>query len=84
MREATCALRALTLCDGQRLEIDVDALTSCLCWLQERAEEAGLHAIAEACQTEREGALARMWSEERSSSSGLLNRDRPDTDVTRR
>lgn len=84
MQTQPCALRALTLCDGQRLEVSPDALTSCLCWLQERAEAAELHRIASAAAAEREAIVAQLWANERSSSSGLLDRDRTDADVPRR
>jgi hypothetical protein len=51
--DQTCALRALTLCDGQQLEEPDHALTTCLCEFQRRAEESGDHAIADAASRER-------------------------------
>lgn len=56
----TCALRALTLCDEQRLEQPEGDLATCLCWLEERAEEAGYHAVADGCRRQRAGLLERL------------------------
>lgn len=60
MQEQTCALRALTLCDGHLLEIDPLRTVSCLCWLQERAEAAELHRVASAVADERSSVLQRL------------------------
>jgi hypothetical protein len=38
-RQASCALRALTLCDGQQLELPDRALTGCACARLAYAEE---------------------------------------------
>jgi len=84
MQTQTCALRALTLCSGQQLEIEPGQLTSCLCWLQERAEHAELHRVAAAAAAERDDLVAKLWASERGATSlGFLHRT-DDLDVPRR
>lgn len=68
-KNQTCALRALTLCDGQQLEMPDRALTSCLCWLQERAEKAELGRVARAAAEERAAMQADLVARHTASGS---------------
>lgn len=51
--QQTCALRALMLCDGHLVEKPDRALTTCLCWLEERSDEADYPLLAAAAAAER-------------------------------
>jgi hypothetical protein len=50
----TCALRALTLCDGQVLEDPEHGLDTCLCLSEERCTRAGQHLAAHGFWMQRE------------------------------
>jgi len=52
-QKRTCALARTQLCDGQLLELPDYSLASCLCWLEDRANEAGFRFVAEAARDER-------------------------------
>lgn len=57
-QEQTCALRALTICDGQELEQPDHAVASCLCWLESASEDAGYPLVAQGCREQRDAFLA--------------------------
>lgn len=49
----SCPLRGLMLCDGHLVEKPDRALTTCLCWLEERSDEADYPLLAAAAAAER-------------------------------
>lgn len=56
----TCALRALTLCDGQQLEDPDHGLDVCLCLSEDRCTRAGEHLAAHGFYMDRARLLLRI------------------------
>ena len=59
MPEHSCALRALTLCDGQRLEDPERTLARCLCAEQAEHDAHGRLVAAFRCADERQELIER-------------------------